>query len=58
MGAYDESEHERREKKVGAVTPRTDDDRVNYEGQLEFDAGESAEALLNQFRQIKSDTGP
>jgi hypothetical protein len=33
-----------------------DDDRVNYEGRVEFDSGDSTEALLDQFKKIKSDT--
>jgi len=57
MGAYDESEHERREEKLGDVDPEVDDDRVNYEGRVEFDSGDSTEALLDQFKKIKSDTG-
>jgi hypothetical protein len=56
MGAYDESEHERREEKLGDVDPAVDDDRVNYEGRVEFDSGDSTEALLDQFKKIKSDT--
>jgi hypothetical protein len=54
MGAYDESEHERREEKVSQVDTSVDDDRVDYEGRMEFDSGDSAEALLDQFKQIKS----
>jgi len=54
MGAYDEDEHERREAKAGAVDAGFDDDRVDYRGTVEFDAGGSAEALLDQFERIKS----
>ncbi|MFC7229000.1 DUF5786 family protein [Salinirubellus salinus] len=57
MGAYDESEHERREEKMSEVDADVDDDRVNYEGRVEFDSGDSTEALLDQFKQIKSDAG-
>lgn len=57
MGAYDESEHERREGKISEVNPETDDERVDYEGRVEFDSGDSTEALLDQFKQIKSDAG-
>jgi hypothetical protein len=30
-----------------------DDDRVVYHGTLEYDSGDSAEALLDQFKRIK-----
>ena len=53
MGAYDEDEHERRERKAGQVDASFDDDRTIYEGTLEFDSGDSAEALLEQFRKLK-----
>ncbi|WP_245998457.1 DUF5786 family protein [Halalkalicoccus subterraneus] len=54
MGAYDDDEHERREKKSTTVDTDFDDDRSEYRGTLEFDSGESAEDLLDQFRRIKS----
>ncbi len=54
MGAYDDDEHERREKKNTTVETDFDDDRSEYHGTLEFDSGDSAEALLDQFRRIKS----
>ncbi len=54
MGAYDEDEHERREKKNTTVETDFDDERSEYRGELRFDSGESAEALLDQFRRIKS----
>lgn len=55
MGAYDEDEHERRERKAGSVDASFDDERTEYSGDVEFDAGESAEDLLDQFREIKSE---
>ena len=55
MGAYDEDEHERREQKASSVDASFDDDRTEYEGELEYDSGESAEALLDQFKQMQSD---
>jgi len=55
MGAYDEEEHERREQKNTEVDMSVDDDRTDYEGQLTFDSGGSAEDLLDQFEQIKSE---
>jgi len=54
MGAYDEDEHERREQKASSVDASFDDERTNYEGELEYDSGDSAEALLDQFKQMKS----
>jgi hypothetical protein len=55
MGAYDEDEHERRERKTSEVDVSEDDDRTQYRGSVEYDAGESAEDLLDQFEQITSD---
>ena len=55
MGAYDEDEHERREEKASSVDASFDDERTEYEGELEYDSGESAEALLDQFKQIQSE---
>ena len=54
MGAYDEDEHERREQKTSQVDADFDDQRTNYQGTVEFDSGDSAEALLDQFKRIKS----
>jgi hypothetical protein len=54
LGSYDEAEHERREARTATVDADVDDDRVDYRGSVEFDAGGSAEALLDQFRRIKS----
>jgi hypothetical protein len=54
MGAYDEDEHERRERKNTTVETDFDDERTEYHGKLEFDSGDSAEALLDQFRRMKS----
>ncbi|WP_372911000.1 DUF5786 family protein [Salinigranum sp.] len=53
MGAYDEDEHERREQKTSQVDAAFDDERVVYQGTLEYDSGESTEALLDQFKRIK-----
>jgi hypothetical protein len=55
MGAYDEDEHERREKKNSEVDAAFDDERSNYRGSVEYDSEESAEDLLDQFEQIKSE---
>ncbi|WP_248517586.1 DUF5786 family protein [Salinarchaeum laminariae] len=54
MGAYDEDEHERRERKSNTVDAAFDDDRHEYEGSMEYDSGDSAEDLLDQFEEIKS----
>ncbi len=53
LGAYDEDEHERRERKNSHVDLSEDDTRTSYEGKVEFDSGESAEDLLDQFQEIK-----
>ncbi|ELZ95193.1 hypothetical protein C440_08952 [Haloferax mucosum ATCC BAA-1512] len=55
MGAYDEAEHERRERMTSQVEPGTDDDRQTYRGTVEYDSGDSTDALLEQFKQMKSD---
>jgi hypothetical protein len=54
MGAYDEDEHERREQKASTVDADFDDERTNYEGSVEYDSGDSTEALLDQFKQMQS----
>ena len=55
MGAYDEHEHERRERKASSVDASFDDERTEYRGTVEFDDDSSTEDLLDQFQQIKSD---
>ena len=55
MGAYDEDEHERRERKASSVDASFDDDRAEYHGSVEFEDGEDADELLDQFKQIKGD---
>jgi hypothetical protein len=55
MGSYDENEHERREQKNNTVDISEADDRTTYEGSVEYDSGESAEELLDQFKQLNSD---
>ena len=54
MGAYDEDEHERREQKNSTVDIGADDTRTEYRGKVEYDSGDSAEDLLNQFKKINS----
>lgn len=53
MGAYDEQEHERREQMAATVDTEFDDTRTEYRGTVEYDSGDSAEALLDQFREMK-----
>lgn len=55
MGNYDESEHQRREEKTSSVDASFDDGRTNYEGSVEYEAGDSAEALIDQFKEIKDE---
>jgi hypothetical protein len=55
MGAYDDEEHERRERKNSEVDASFDDDRHEYHGKVEYDGGESTEELLDQFQEIQSD---
>ena len=54
MGAYDEDEHERRERKNNEVDLSEDDDRTEYRGQVEYDSGDSTEELLDQFKRMQS----
>ena len=54
MGAYDDDEHERRERKNATVDTSEDDDRTQYHGSVEYDSGDSTEELLDQFERIKS----
>lgn len=53
LGAYDEDEHERRERMASEVDISEDDTRTTYEGVVEFDSGDSTEDLLDQFQEIK-----
>jgi hypothetical protein len=55
MGAYDDDEHERRERKNSEVDAEIDDDRTTYHGSIEYDSGESADDLLDQFQEMQSD---
>lgn len=54
LGDYDEDEHERREQKNSEVDAAFDDERTEYDGDVEF-SGESAEDLLDQFERINSE---
>ena len=55
MGAYDEEEHERRERKASTVDTDFDDERTEYRGRVEYEGDESTEQLLDQFKQIQSE---
>ena len=55
MGAYDDDEHERRERKNNEVDMSEDDDRTGYHGSVDYDGQESTEELLDQFKQINSE---
>jgi len=55
MGAYDEAEHERRERKTSEVTASSDDERTEYSGSVEYEGEDSTEQLLDQFRRIQSE---
>lgn len=54
MGAYDNDEHERRERKNSEVDLSEDDDRTAYHGKVSYGSDESTEELLDQFKQINS----
>jgi hypothetical protein len=53
LGAYDEDEHERREQKTSSVDADFDDERTEYHGTVEYDSGDSAEALLDQYKELQ-----
>lgn len=55
LGAYDEDEHERREQKTSSVDADFDDERTHYEGEIEYESGDSTEALLDQYKQIQNE---
>ena len=55
LGAYDEDEHERRAEMTAQIDAQFDEAREQFEGKVTYDSGESAEALLDQFKAIKED---
>jgi hypothetical protein len=55
MGAYDEAEHERRERKASTVDASFDDERTEYQGRVEYEGDDSTEELLDQFKQIRDE---
>jgi hypothetical protein len=54
LGAYDEDEYERRERKNATVDMSEDDTRSTYEGSVEYESGDSADELLAKFEEIQS----
>jgi hypothetical protein len=54
MGAYDDEEYERRERKNSEVDASFDDERSEYRGKVEYEGDESTEQLLDQFKQMQS----
>jgi hypothetical protein len=55
MGAYDEDEHERRERKTGQVGTEFDDARSEFQGTLSYESADSTEALLDQFKRLQGE---
>lgn len=55
LGAYDEDEHERRTEMTAQIDAQFDEAREQFQGEVTYDSGESAEALLDQFKSIKED---
>jgi hypothetical protein len=53
MGSYDETEHERRERKNSEVDANFEDARAEHDGTVEYEGEESAEQLLDQFKRIQ-----
>lgn len=55
LGAYDEDEHERREQKTSSVDADFEGVRSEYRGTVEYDSGDSAEALLDQYKKLQNE---
>ncbi|WP_202594682.1 DUF5786 family protein [Halolamina sediminis] len=55
FGAYDEGEHERREQLTSQADTEFAEAEEEFSGTVSYDSGESAEALLDQFEEIKDD---
>jgi len=55
MGAYDEAEHERRERKANTVDTEFENERTEYRGPVEYEEEDSTEQLLDQFKQRQSE---
>lgn len=49
MGAFDEEEHERREKKISSVDANSDGRRTEFEGDIKFTGHDSLDELLSRL---------
>lgn len=55
FGAYDEGEHERREQLASQSDAEFEERPEEFSGTVSYESGDSAEALLDQFQEIKED---
>lgn len=55
FGAYDEGEHERRDRLTSQADAEFEERPQQFSGSVSYDTGDSAEALLDQFEEIKQD---
>ena len=55
FGAYDEGEHERRERLTSQADAEFAEGPEEFSGEVSYDSGDSTEALLDQFEEIKED---
>jgi hypothetical protein len=56
FGAYDEGEHERRDQLTSQADAEFEEQaQEQFKGSVSYDAGDSAEELLDQFEEIKED---
>ncbi|MFW5911620.1 MAG: DUF5786 family protein [Halolamina sp.] len=55
FGAYDEGEHERRERLASQADAEFEEEPEEFSGTMSYESGESAEALLDQFEEIKEE---
>ena len=55
FGAYDEGEHERRERLTSQADADFEEGEEEFTGTVSYDSGDSTEALLDQFEEIKED---
>ena len=53
MGAYDQDEHERRERKNTEVDANFDDRRAEHDGSVEYEGEESTSDLLDRFKRMQ-----
>lgn len=52
MGTFDEQEYERREKQINSINTDSDDQRILFEGHLEY-SDNSLDELLTTFSEVK-----